>query len=700
MGAILIWIAGAASVWCGLAPDDVRYPRIPQAAILSLSGTHYPAISRALTTVGFSVQEIGAAQYGYWQPGHAPLLIVPASEGQRLDSALTEKILYDVEGGMPLLLEGSTPLAEKLGVHATGTRGEIKRYDWGDYAQDSVELPHRLSYSRIRSSHALRILANDSRSPILVSGSRGKGRFICSAIPLEPHDGMVFQYLPFLAQAIADELGITPALAADNLCVYVDPGMDPKDDPAAIVAQLKRWSVREVHLGAFYGSEGFKGFAPRFLAAAHQAGIAVYAWLEYPMVSKDFWDRHPQWREVTGNGHPAIMDWRYHMALEDPACFQAVADLTRHMVLDYDWDGVDFAELYFEGMTPVFKHAKDFTPMHPVFRQMFEQRYGMDPRKLFERTSTLYGPRNPQLAADLQSFRVDLIASLTEKFLEILADCGKQKPYLHTTLTFIDALRDPTVTERYGVDPDRLLALEKRFGFGVEIEDPYTVWNSSPDRYKAIGEYYRPRLQPGTPFSLDVNVVDRIPPGKPLNRPRGLELYELLANVAANVDLITLYAYSTFSPDDMRLVPYVLGAQQMASGPREEGTVHALHQLIWRTDTRERTVYLDGREWPCWSESNVVIPAGEHSVSTRPASGNTNQNDLRIENVNGTILDAGREGKVVSLTYQSRGRCFVLLNRKPVKVLCDNTPGVAQILSDGKRVCLVLPQGRHRIALE
>ena len=148
--------------------------------------------------------------------------------------------------------------------------------------------------------------------------------------------------------------------------------------------------------------------------------------------------------------------------------------------------------------------------MHPTFRQMFEQRYGVDPLKMFDPDSPDYGPRNPKLRSELQEYRVELITQLTQKFLETLASCQTQKPYLQTTLTFIDALRDPTVTERFGVDPARLLALQKRFGFGVEIEDPYTVWNSSPDRYRAIGEYYRPRLQPGTPFSMDVNVVDRI----------------------------------------------------------------------------------------------------------------------------------------------------------------------------------------------
>jgi hypothetical protein len=294
---------------------------------------------------------------------------------------------------------------------------------------------------------------------------------------------------------------------------------------------------------------------------------------------------------------------------------------------------------------------------------------------------------------------VELITQLTQKFLEILAGCHSQKPYLQTTLTFIDALRDPTVTERFGVDPERLLALEKRFGFAVEIEDPYTVWNSSPDRYRAIGEYYRPRLEPGTPFSIDINVVDRMPPGRPLNKPRGLELYELLANVAAHVDLITMYAYSTFSPDDMRLVPFVLGAKEMTGEFSEQGRVLARRQLLWQTDTRGRAVYLDGREWPCWSDSQVLIPAGAHCVSTRPQAVSAGQNAVHIDSVYGTVLAAERSGRQVRLTYEARGRCYVTLDQTPATVLCDGAAEACKVLKDGSHACLVLPAGKHTVEL-
>ena len=684
------------------AATSIVYPQVPQAVVLTAGEDHYPGIARALSTVGFEVREVSPEAYRAIPHAGRSLLIVPEQEARRLNSLMVGALLRDVEAGRPLLLDGSTPLAAALGVTPTGEQNEASRYRWDHYASDPVRLPGPLTYSKLRLRAGLQVLADDEKhnAPLVVSGSLGHGRFIYTAIPLEPAAGMVFQYLPFLAQAIVDELQIAPSLVADDLCVYFDAGDNPKVDPDAVVAQLKKWSIREVHLGAFYDSETFAKFVPRFLAAAHLEGISVYAWLEYPMVSTEFWTEHPQWREVTASGHPAIMDWRYHMALEDPACFQAVADLTRRLVLDYDWDGVDFAELYFEADPGVYKHPREFTPMGSAFRHMFVQRYGVDPREMFDPESPNYGLSNPKLRGEMQELRVDLVTQLTQQFLEVLAACQTQKPYLQTTLTFIDALRDPTVTERFGVDPERLLALQKLFGFAVEIEDPYTVWNSSPDRYRDIGEHYRPRLQPGTPFSIDVNVVDRIPPGRPLNRPRGLELYELLANVAAHVDMVTLYAFSTFSADDMRLVPAVIGAQQLIGGPSDNGAVQCRRQVVWQADTRGKTVDLDGREWPCQSDAQVVIPAGKHLVSMRPQADSAGPAKLRVESINGAVLAAEQHGQGVTLSYESRGRCYVTLNRLPSHVLCDGAEGRAGLLSDHGHFCEVLPQGKHSIDMQ
>lgn len=335
--------------------------------------------------------------------------------------------------------------------------------------------------------------------------------------------------------------------------------------------------------------------------------------------------------------------------------------------------------------------------MHPAFRRMFEERYGVDPRKIFDADSPFYGPHNPKLATELKDFRVELLTELTAKLLNVLAGCKAQKPYLQTTLTMIDALRDPTVTERFAVDPARLLALQKQFGFAVEIEDPYTVWNSGGDRYKAIGEYYRPKLQPGTPLALDINVTDRMPPGRPFNKPRGQELYDWIANAAADADMVTLYGFSTLSADDMRLVPFVLGAQQISRGITDDGTVAARRQIMWQTDTAGKTVYMDGREWPCWSDSQVLIPAGVHKVSMRPADRSEAETALRLESVSGSVLGAAHRQTQISITYESRGRCYAVLNRAPSAILCDGISGQAKVLGGSGKTCIVLPPGKHTV---
>jgi len=687
----------------GPETTDFNYPRVPQGLILSLTGTHYPGIAQALSSVGFQVREVSAAGYLSSERTRDTFLIVPEQEGWQLGSTFLPVILHDVGHGTPLLLDGATPLAAKLGLAFIGTRGRMKRYRWKHNAEELIRLPGRLKYSRYKGNPSLKVLADNpqTREPLVVAGNLEQGRFIYSALPLEPPQGLVYEYLPFLAQAIVDEFQITPTLAADNLCAYFDPSDFPIWDATALAIQLKSWGVREVHLGAWNESEKFREFTRRFIEAAHLEGITVCAWLEFPMVGEAFWDQHPKWREVTASGRPALMDWRHNMALEDPDCFRAVVDRTQRLLLDFDWDGVDLAELYFEAAGGVFKDPTEFTPMHPAFRKMFQQRYGADPLEIFNPRSAHYWRRSPKMRRALIEYRIELITQLTKTFLDTLARCQEQKPYLQTTLTFVDSIYDPSVKERFAVDADRLLALQEKYDFTVEVEDPYTVWNSGPDRYRVIGEYYRPRLHPGTPFSIDINIADRMPPVHPLLRPRGLELYALVAAVAANTDLVTIFGVDTFVPDDMRLIPFVLGAQQVIGEviPRC-GTVQAQRQLYWRTDTRGRTAYLDGQKWPCLSDSQVLIPAGAHTVSTRPQPENAESNALRIESINGKVLGAERDDEQVTLTYESRGRCYVTLSRKPTTLLCDGAPYLGEFLSNGKHVCLVLPPGKHTVVME
>ena len=71
---------------------------------------------------------------------------------------------------------------------------------------------------------------------------------------------------------------------------------------------------------------------------------------ELPHVSEKFWDQHPEWREKTAVLQDAQLDWRKLMNLTNRAAFAEVSKGVRDLVMHFDWDGVNLAELYFESL--------------------------------------------------------------------------------------------------------------------------------------------------------------------------------------------------------------------------------------------------------------------------------------------------------------------------------------------------------------
>ena len=61
-------------------------------------------------------------------------------------------------------------------------------------------------------------------------------------------------------------------------------------------------------------------YLKQLIEACHRNAILVYAWLELPHVSEKFWADHPEWREKTGVGQDAQLDWRKLMNLQNPDC--------------------------------------------------------------------------------------------------------------------------------------------------------------------------------------------------------------------------------------------------------------------------------------------------------------------------------------------------------------------------------------------
>ena len=148
----------------------------------------------------------------------------------------------------------------------------------------------------------------------------------------------------------------------------------------------------------------------QLIEACHREGILVYAWLELPHVSDEFWEKHPEWREKTAVLQDAQLDWRKLMNLRNRDCFRAVSAGVDQLISRFDWDGVNLAELYFESLEGMGNPAR-FTPMNDDVRAEFRGRAGFDPIELFR---TRKDEASKKLFLD---FRSDLARRMQEEWL-------------------------------------------------------------------------------------------------------------------------------------------------------------------------------------------------------------------------------------------------------------------------------------------
>jgi hypothetical protein len=89
------------------------------------------------------------------------------------------------------------------------------------------------------------------------------------------------------------------------------------------------------------------------------------------------------------------------MNLQNPACKQAIRTGLERMARNFDWDGINLAELYFESLEGASNPAR-FTPMNDDARR-FQSKSGWDPIEI-------WGKHND--AASLRQY-LDWRASLT-----------------------------------------------------------------------------------------------------------------------------------------------------------------------------------------------------------------------------------------------------------------------------------------------
>lgn len=658
----------------------------------------------ALRSVGIPVDKIPATSFNDLSKYN--LLVVPYSAAEILPDSFYDKIEDFVREGGYLVTDSKNPLAADLGVRFGRAVSRVEK------VRDRLFPEEVLNWETFESVSLIEVALDDeivcindgNKAPIGIARRYGKGKFIALSARFDPISGAGYSRFPYLVEWLKTYFQLYPVLRRDFMEVYFDPGLRTK---LSVETLVKRWSelgIRVIHVAGWHEYPKYHYDYGRLIRLCHAYGIVVYAWLEPPQISKKFYDENPQWREKNYKGEDVRYDWRYPVALTDPACLSAATEWMRKFLSSHDWDGVNIAEIYFGG-----EGAPDspqvLTPFHSSVRDQFEKRYGFDPVELFQDGSPHSYKASPQGWRRFVDFRVHLVTQITAHFLSVASDAFKTKPGAQVILTILDQKTVPELRTKIGVDVDQLLDLRKRFSFVLQVEDPESYWNKDPRRYLEIGRRYRELLGGDSKdLLIDLNILsfrkETYTGPFPTPTPTGIESYLLVHSAATAAPRITIYSEATILPQDLENLPYALAATAELEIIPEGYKIKADYATTLRLDERVRQVSLDGRTiYPC-RKGSFLIPAGEHFVKIREATVNLFNNEpghSHIAAASCNILSERALQRGVEFTYESATRCAVSFNKVPFGVLIDGQEASFTVVREEQNYGMLLPPGTHKV---
>lgn len=583
-----------------------------------------------------------------------------------------------VEKGDLLILEGESSLGEMFGFRAT--KAQVKVTSLADVHRPGLPIiwEKGLELPLFDMPAGAQIFAKErwNGAPLMAGLKIGAGAVLWVAAP--PGERGCERF-PYLFAGLSD-LGLEPPFRTSRLWAFFDSSYRSRVDLDYFAARWRKAGISALHVAAwhFYEDDAERNrYLAQLIAACHREGILVYAWLELPHVSEQFWERHPEWREKTAVLQDAQLDWRELMNLTNRDCFQAVSAGVEQLVARFDWDGVNLAELYFESLEGMGNPAR-FTPMNDNVRAEFRALAGFDPLELF---GTRKDDKSRRLFLD---FRSELARRMQEEWLAKLEGTRKAKPNLDLVLTHVDDRFDTGMRDAIGADASRVLPLLDRHAFTFLVEDPATVWHLGPQRYQTIAERYKRLTTHGEKLAIDLNIVDRYQNVYPTKQQTGVELFQLVHSAAANFQRVALYFENSLLAPDLNLLPSAAAAVTRVEkvGPKTVVESATGVGVPWKGPA-----LVDGRPWPAADAETVWLPAGAHSVEAAPVP--TKQHLIRL---NGDLKGARSFGEMLEFSYESSGRAIAILDVAPLRMQIDGVEVAPQFAGP---MTILLPRGQH-----
>lgn len=633
------------------------------------------------------------------------IVVVPFGFIDSLRMADYDALVRWVEGGGSLITDTHNYLVEELGVrsstHAVAVTGASDRL----FPETRIQWRSSESMLKIETGDEDEVFCTDSRTdaPLVIGTAFGKGKVLFIGTRFDPHTPLGYSHYPFMLEYIRTFFGVAPVLRNNALEMFFDPGFRTKQSIEHLVQLWVRQGIRRIHVAGWHIYPKYTYDYARLIALAHANGILVYAWLEPPQVSQKFWLEHPEWREKNHRGEDVRPSWRYPVALTEPRARAAMLTEYRTFLERYDWDGVNLAELYFEAGKGLQDPAL-FTPMHPSAQSDLHAMAGIDAAGLFDPRSPWYWRTNAAAAAAVTEYRVDMLDRVYRELLPVFDAVGRTRPGFEVIVTAMDALGSPELRGYIGVDMERLLALQKEFGFALQVEDPEHRWSSDPMRYEAMGETYAARLGGRDHLLLDLNILSFRNPDTPSPFPTtiqtGTECFHLVRAAALGAPRATIYAESSVNAQDM---PWLASASAAAVRLRrtENGyLVDAPHHVSLRLPPEVREITLDGEPFAPVRDNQYLIPAGQHTVAlstTVTGSMSPHMFFPRLLSISGNLLAQRSAMRTLEFTYRAGGRCIAMIDREVHGVTVDGVPYRVVAWKGNDGYSLLLPEGMHRV---
>jgi hypothetical protein len=578
-------------------------------------------------------------------------------------------------------------VARALGIVPSGRTVSVRRASDQHSPATAITWREAVRVPVFRLPPAARVLASDAsgRVPLVASVRQGRGGALWVAVEPGPEGWERFPYLP---QALS-ELGVRPPFQSRRLWAFFEPSLRPKPIQfEALAAAWRRQGLASIHVGAWQvydGNPEMEAMLRELIEACHRHLIQVYAWLELPHVSDQFWADHPEWREKTVRLKDAHVDWRRLMNLANPQCRDAVRGGILRVMQRFDWDGINLAELYFDE-TAGLANLRQFTPMNDDVRREFLAAHQFDPLELF------HGHADPARMRQFLDYRIDLLGRLQQQWVEELEQIRSAKPGLDLVLTQVDDQFDSKMHDALGVDAARALRLLDAHPMTFVIEDPWTLWSLGPARYAEIARRYAPLTPHQELLGVDINIVDRERPVYPTSKQTGAELLALIHTATAAFRRVAYYAEGSIRELDL---PFLPAASAVVRGCDLQGgrlTIDSPYGIGVRWSGMAA---VDGAVWPLQDGEVVWLPAGRHSIEDRPGAP-----AFAVLDFNGAIGSAQTLPDGVELSYQSDARAYASVIRRPARATVDGQDtALPQLPTTLEHVTMVLPAGAHRVRL-